>query len=255
MGILQDVGLEPDKRIDESSRQAVLDAAAALQVRRSGLAARVATRSHPGAKIVALGAQGASEWPRKKAAGWKELLSVRPTATPAQLRVSLPFARQFDGPGQRVVSVFDYHALDLDARLLIANESAGHHLFGVAPVQMKLIDRRLVVLQGPTINRQVSIMAVTSPGCVEAAWRYWEAAVASAIPPEATVSGPPELSPRQRQIIALLDSDLTDDAVASTLGISVRTVRADVAAILRLLGVRTRFAAGMRLRTWTEQPR
>ena len=60
----------------------------------------------------------------------------------------------------------------------------------------------------------------------------------------------PTLTSRQQQVVALLLSDLADEAVAASLGVSVRTVRSDVAAILAALGVKSRFAAGARLQLW-----
>jgi len=150
-----------------------------------------------------------------------------------------------------MVSVFDYYGLDTDARLLLANEPVGDYLFGRAPVQMKIVDRRFVILDGPVVDGSVSLMTIHSGACLDAAWRYWDAIVASAIPVEdAGISDLGLLTKRQRQVVALLASDLGDDAVAASLGVSVRTVRSEVAAILAALGVKSRFAAGVRVQMW-----
>jgi DNA-binding NarL/FixJ family response regulator len=61
-----------------------------------------------------------------------------------------------------------------------------------------------------------------------------------------------DLTPRQRQVVALMADGLGDDAIATAIGVSTRTVRSDIAALLDLLGVRTRFAAGVRLRLWPD---
>jgi DNA-binding NarL/FixJ family response regulator len=55
---------------------------------------------------------------------------------------------------------------------------------------------------------------------------------------------PQGLTVRQRRIIALLDSGAGDDQVARTLGVAVRTVRKDVAALMQRFGVNSRFALG-----------
>ena len=150
-----------------------------------------------------------------------------------------------------MVSIFDYHSLDTDARLLLANEPSGDYLFGRAPIQMKIIDRSFVILEGPSIDGAMSLMTLHSGACLEAAWRYWDAVVASAIPVEdAGISDLGVLTKRQRQVVALLASDLGDDAIAASLGVSVRTVRSEVAAILAALGVKSRFAAGVRVQMW-----
>jgi DNA-binding CsgD family transcriptional regulator len=147
-----------------------------------------------------------------------------------------------------MVSVFDYFGLDADARLLLANEPIGDYLFGRAPVQMKIIDRRYVLLDGPSIDGSMSLMAIHARACMDVAWRYWDAVVESAIPVEdAGISDLGVLTKRQRQVVALLASDLGDEAIAASLGVSVRTVRTEVATILAALGVKSRFAAATRL--------
>lgn len=248
------VGLGPRSPIPESTRQAVLDAAALLQVHRSEIAARAARGAIPGAEIVATGQEGIADHLLRTSPDWKELLSVRPTGVTAQLRVSVPNNRRLVERGLQMISLFDHDALDLEARLLLANETLGSYLFGVAPVQMKIIDRRYVLLQGPEIDGDVSLMAVTSRACLDAAWRYWDSAVSSAVELSTRPVEGQVLSARQHQIIGLLAADLNDEAVAATLSISVRTVRSDVAALLEVLGVRSRFAAGMRLGLSTRVP-
>jgi DNA-binding CsgD family transcriptional regulator len=236
-----------------AARQAVLDAAAVLQVRRSELAAQVAAGPRPDAKVVAVGRRACHDWPATAGPSCRELLAVRPYATAAQLRVTLPVNRRLvQEHGIQLVCLYDYFGLDLDGRLLIANETVGAYVLGAAPVQMMIVDRRSVVLQGPEVDGEVSIMAVAAPPCLEAAWRYWEAAIASAVPRKSSTAGSDALTPRQRQIVALLASDLTDEAIATSLGVSVRTVRSDVAGLMETLGVRSRFAAGVRLQLWSE---
>jgi DNA-binding CsgD family transcriptional regulator len=51
---------------------------------------------------------------------------------------------------------------------------------------------------------------------------------------------------RREQVLALLADGLTDDAIARQIGVSVRTVRTEVAAALEHLGARSRFQAGVR---------
>lgn len=230
------------------SIQAVLDAAATLQVRRSEAAAQAARGELSGGEVVAVGGGAIQDWLRSELATCRENLSVRPTGSLTQLRASLPYNRAFVESGARMVSVFDYFGLETDARLLLANEPVGDYLFGKAPVQMKILDRRRVLLDGPTIDGSTSLMAIHSTACMDAAWRYWDAIVASAIPVEdAGISDLDVFTQRQRQIVALLSSDLGDEAIAASLGVSVRTVRTEVAAILTALGVKSRFAAATRL--------
>jgi len=248
------VGPGPLSRIPEAARQAVLDAAAVLQVRRSEAAAQVARGELPDVVIVARGHQGINDWIREASTGWRELLSVRPGGTAAELRVTLPHNRVLVNAGLRMVSIFHRQGLEVDARVLLANEPVGTYLYGIAPVQMKIVDRRFVLLQGPVVDGESTVMTASSAACLEAAWRYWQATLDSSFAAGSEgVGALGDLSPRQRQIVALLATGTGDEAIAVSLGVSVRTVRSDIAALLDLLGVKTRFAAGIRLQLWSDQ--
>lgn len=241
------VGLGPRDDIAPGKRQAALDAAAVLQLQRRELAARVAREQVPGVELHIGGVAAINEWMSAVCTTWSELLSVRPTATSTHMRISLPQNRRLLSAGLRMTSVLDNDGARPDARVLIANEPVGDYRFGVGPVQVKIVDHRSVLLEGPIVDDEESLMVVTSGPCVDAAWRYWEAALESSYPARGSVPPPADLTPRQHQIVALLASDLGDEAIAEALEVSVRTVRSDIAAILSALGVRSRFAAGMRL--------
>lgn len=70
--------------------------------------------------------------------------------------------------------------------------------------------------------------------------QLWE----QATPVAAEVARPVPLSVRQRQILRLLSNGLTDVELATTLGVTERTVRSDIATMRAVLGVRTRFQLG-----------
>ena len=242
------VGLGPLTRMDREAVQAVLDSAANLQLRRSEAAALAVRDELTDGEVVAVGMAATQRWLHTTGTTWRENLSVRTAASASHLRASLAVNRERLESGARMVSVFDYHGLDTDARLLLANEPVGDYLFGRAPIQMKIIDRSFVILEGPSVDGAMSLMTIHSGACLDAAWHYWDAVVASAIPVEdAGISDLGLLTKRQRQVVALLASDLGDDAIAASLGVSVRTVRTDVAAVLAALGVKSRFAAATRL--------
>jgi len=238
----------PRNRIPEMTRQAVLDAAAVLQVRRSEAAPLALRGDAPDVRVFACG-HDINPRMRDEAFGWRELLSVRPATTAAQMGASLPNNRAMLKGGLRMVSVFDALGLEPDARALLANEPVGTYLVSVAPVQMKIVDRRFVLLQGPLVDGVPSVMTVSSDRCLDAAWRYWEATMSVSSPisqRDDTLGG---LTPRQRQVVALMATGAGDEAIAGSLGVSVRTVRSDVASVLDALGVKSRFAAGVRLQS------
>ena len=233
--------------IGAADREAVMDAAALLQLRRTELAAAAAQGPVPGVEITARGGVEINRWMGRVVHNLRELLSVRPAAAVHQLRLSLPNNRIAVANGLRMISVFDYYGLTEGGRALLATEDLGTYRLGVCPVQMKIFDRRTAVLQGPTVDGDATVMVVSEPVCLEAVWSYWHRILNAAVPvtDESTAAGA-RLSIRQRQIMSLLASDANDEAIATGLGISVRTVRSDIAEIMRILGVRSRFAAGLR---------
>ncbi|CAI9401919.1 helix-turn-helix transcriptional regulator [Nocardioides sp. T2.26MG-1] len=239
----------PRSRITAESRQTVLDAAAVLQMRRSELAGRLACGEARGARVVARDVAGTQQWVRHEVPHWREVLTVRPSCSVAYLRKTLPDNRELVTKGLRMVSLWHLDSLKPEARRLLAGERVGRYLFGVGPVQMNLVDRRFVLLHGPFFEGIPSLMEVTAPECLDAAWRYWHAAVASSYPAnEDEAEELDSLTPRQRQVAALLGVDTRDESIAETLGVSVRTVRSDIAQLMEVLGVRSRFAAGVRFR-------
>ncbi|GAA1776812.1 hypothetical protein GCM10009795_023600 [Nocardioides hankookensis] len=244
----------PGRRaISKAAAQEVEDAAAALQVRRADLAARAAAGEQVGAEVVASGMGAILDWLADFSRQTRELVSTTPSVSSAQLRESLPLNRSVLRSGTRMTSLFDHEGTGYEEKVLLANEPVGTYLFGVAPVQMKIVDRRTLLIQGPVIDGDISLMKVTAPGCLDAAWHYWRTAMAHTIPFTPRSSSVDRLTARQRQVMALLAADLSDDAIASALGVSVRTVRGDVAGVLDALGVKSRFAAGVRLTIWDDE--
>ena len=243
----------PSTPLSAAARQRVLDAASAVQIARSRLAGEIAAgddRAVDGAEVVAAGQVAVLAWFFDESPRFKQLLSASSMGRSAQLRASLPLNRERVRAGLQMVSLFDYWGTEPEARVLLANETEGTYLFGVAPVQMKIVDQRYVLLEGPALDGEPTLMAVTAPACLDAAWRYWEIAVTNTVPFDQPTPSTTALSPRQRQVLALMEADLNDEAIATALGVSVRTVRSDVAGVLEVLGVRSRFAAAMRLRAW-----
>ena len=59
------------------------------------------------------------------------------------------------------------------------------------------------------------------------------------------VGAPAELESREITLIALLNDGYTDGAIARKLGVSDRTIRRLNAALMRKLGARSRFEAGV----------
>lgn len=106
------------------------------------------------------------------------------------------------------------------------------------PTDATVVDARLAMLPG-TVVRLPSVV-----GTVVALFEQLWAAAAPLSPSE--LAGGAELSAREHELLALLSAGCTDESAAARLGISVRTVRRMMAAIMTRLGARSRFQAGLK---------
>lgn len=112
------------------------------------------------------------------------------------------------------------------------------------PVKMMHVDDSVALV---TIDRTGAdgALHIRSPAllAVLAEWfdALWAAPDTSAIGEAA----PAELTPARHKVLRLLAAGLTDESIARQTGTAVRTVRRHVGAILEILGVDSRFAAGV----------
>lgn len=235
--------VNPIPRLDNVGRQRVLDAVVELQGRRRAAVTALGEGSGArDARVVASGGDLAS-WTMRECRSWRRLLSTRSMATGKALSRSMPNNRFCLENGLQMVSVFDYESTDSTARSLLEGETAGPYFYAYAPIQMRIIDEREVLMHGPCDDRGGSILSLTSTGALEAAWTYWHAVQTTAAPCTG-VGDEVTFTARQRRALELLSTGLTDEHIAKVLDVSVRTVRADVAQIMELLNVRSRFATG-----------
>ena len=108
------------------------------------------------------------------------------------------------------------------------------------PLDALVVDGTAVVLPAGQATAAFHLPGVVT-AVVELFERVWPAAVplAPSSPP-----GGAEQEQRERELLKLLSAGFTDAAAATQLGISVRTVRRTVAAVMDRLGARSRFQAG-----------
>lgn len=115
----------------------------------------------------------------------------------------------------------------------------------VVPADAIVVDDALALLPGERRPDDLAIVRLSSVvGAVAALFgQLW----AAAAPLTATeVSTGAVLSARERELLALLSVGCTDESAAVRLGVSVRTVRRMMAAIMTRLGARSRFQAGLK---------
>lgn len=228
---------------DFVAHQEVLDSALRLLACRIQ-ALEVVDVDGSGAQIVASDGDLA-RWTIQASQGWSQLLSTTPAASAAELARSLPNNRAMVERGLKMRSVFDFGGTEAAVWGLLAAEPMARDVYfaGFAPVLMRLVDYRFVLMSGPPDTR--SILRLSSPVAVEAALGYWQAVSAHARPCR-DVEGPGESRPTVRQtlILELLRRGDTDTQIGSLLSISTRTVQSEVASLMARYGAVSRFALG-----------
>ncbi len=152
--------------------------------------------------------------------------------------------------GVRLVSLYDYPSTDESGHAELARRRGrGRSYYCASAIQLKIYDRRCVVMEIPPVRGERTVIAVSDRAVVAEAMRYFRVVYRTAVPVEAIAGGGPvpEFTERQHQVIQLLATGRTDQEIAIALDVSLRTVRYDIAAVTRQLGVESRFAAGVRL--------
>jgi DNA-binding NarL/FixJ family response regulator len=108
---------------------------------------------------------------------------------------------------------------------------------------MVVVDREIAFLPGRSHAHPEWGTVTRTPSVVESLVAVFEAHWGSAQVP----GGDRFMSDQQYEVIVLLASGMTDEAVARKLDISPRTVQRHVHRIMELLGVRSRLELGIRL--------
>jgi DNA-binding CsgD family transcriptional regulator len=115
----------------------------------------------------------------------------------------------------------------------------------LVPMNVLVIDRSIAVLPSDSATGRVAVLRLS--GVVVTALELFERIWPDAVPLAADdLPADTDLSLREREMLRLLALGATDEAAAAQLGISVRTVRRMVAQIMRRLGARSRFQAGVK---------
>lgn len=179
----------------------------------------------------------------------RELLAVT-LGTYTDLAAFLPshhLNKEFRDKGLKMLSIYDYAATASTPFMVrfLAETDEVPYLFGYGPVQLKVIDRREVIMEGPSDDGARALLCASDHGLVEAALAYVNAVRATAVPARSFSRGL-ALTSRQHAVAGLLATGQTDEKIADVLGVSVRTVRSEIAQLFKVLGATSRFAAGLR---------
>ncbi len=132
-------------------------------------------------------------------------------------------------------------------RYLTEFSTAGAHIRVARRVthRMMIVDRRLVFVAVDPDTLKPPYLLIREPALVRSFCSQfastWKVAHTVGIGPEDSLA-----DESVREILQILSSGVTDDAAARELGVSDRTIRRRVAAVLDLLGASSRFEAGVK---------
>ncbi|MYR54824.1 helix-turn-helix transcriptional regulator [Streptomyces sp. SID625] len=118
----------------------------------------------------------------------------------------------------------------------------------VLPPRLLVFDRETAVVPIDPANSRVGALCTTAPGIVAALVALFEQTWQSAVPLGAAGerTDEEEVSRNDRELLRLLASGLTDEAAGKRLGVSLRTVRRQMAALMERLNATSRFEAGLK---------
>lgn len=229
---------------DFVAHQEVLDSAVRLLAYRKQ-ALELVDVEGSGSSIVASGGD-LTRWTMREARTWTTLLATTPVTSATALARSMPNNRSLIQHGLAMQSVFDFGGADSPVWALLAAEPDADETYFVsfAPLMMRIVDYRFVLMPGPT--ETPSILRMSAPAALEAALVHWNTLFNHAIPCSAVTGARTQhhLSARQTLIIEQLRRGDTDAQIASSLSLSTRTVQSEVATIMARYGVTSRFALG-----------
>jgi DNA-binding CsgD family transcriptional regulator len=148
----------------------------------------------------------------------------------------------------RCRSIYPAAAMDhpVARRIIRACGEAGEEarLLPHVPMKMKLADQGTAMLP-LTPAGTAGALVVRAPLITAALREYFEMLWERGTPLGGSrPAQPPALTPAQQTILELMTEGLNDAAIARRAGVSITTVRRHIAAIMKRLGVRSRFAAG-----------
>ncbi|MFD4371102.1 LuxR C-terminal-related transcriptional regulator [Streptomyces sp. NPDC058486] len=116
------------------------------------------------------------------------------------------------------------------------------------PQRMVIVDRTHALVPIDPADNRKGALHVTEPGIVAALLEFFEQAWSTAVPLGSTLPGDPRagLTDHERNLLRLLGTGLTDQAVGQRVGLTERTIRRQVASIMERLNASSRFEAGIK---------
>jgi predicted transcriptional regulator/DNA-binding CsgD family transcriptional regulator len=147
--------------------------------------------------------------------------------------------------------VYDQEAVAIPGRLtniwdgIRSGERA--RVGGTLPVKLVMCDDALAIMCSPAEYQNAIAYLIHPSALLEVTTALFEAVWERAVPLDRTESktGEIPIDERDRQLLNLLATGATDTVIARTFGVSARTVQRNIHELMKKVGARTRFQAGM----------
>ncbi|WP_425315091.1 LuxR C-terminal-related transcriptional regulator [Streptomyces purpureus] len=119
----------------------------------------------------------------------------------------------------------------------------------IVPPRMLIFDRLTAVVPIDPANTRLGALCTSAPGIVAPLVTLFEQTWETAVPlgsDHRSASEATGVSPMEQELLKLLASGMTDEAAGKRLGVSLRTVRRQMAALMERLNATSRFEAGLK---------
>ncbi|MEU3916026.1 MULTISPECIES: helix-turn-helix transcriptional regulator [unclassified Streptomyces] len=184
----------------------------------------------------------------------RECLSVMPGG--AQSQASLDASRPLDADAMRrgiaLLTLYQDSVRNDRATLAYARwmteEGGLVRTCPVLPPRLLVFDREVAVVPVDPANTKLGALCTREPGIVATMTALFEQTWRSAVPlgADRDVDADSGLSPGEKELLGFLAAGMTDEAAAKRLGLSLRTVRRQMAGLMERLGASSRFEAGLK---------
>ncbi|KOU24000.1 erythropoiesis-stimulating protein [Streptomyces sp. WM6372] len=116
------------------------------------------------------------------------------------------------------------------------------------PPRLLVFDRTTAIVPIDPANSRLGALCTTAPGIVASLITLFEQTWETAVPLGADLKQPAQdgITAGERELLKLLASGLTDEAAGKRLGVSLRTVRRQMAGLMERLHATSRFEAGLK---------
>ncbi|MEU0175339.1 LuxR C-terminal-related transcriptional regulator [Streptomyces massasporeus] len=113
------------------------------------------------------------------------------------------------------------------------------------PLPLVIVDRESALVPIAPEDLEQGALELRSPGIIASLRSLFESVWKDGLPWDEEDQGDAQgLSRRERELLHLLATGWTDQAISRSLGLGLRTVRRDVSGLMARLGARSRFEAG-----------